>query len=186
MRVTYLPAALSCLALLAVGCVKVVNTDGIDACLAKKAKAEVLAYKLKTRFPSTQSAEHKLAETMYDEAAGDVNGFLDPVVSNLRLTKRIDVPKAKFEQHDASASLKKFLEDGPKLMGSGVVPVPDPVTAAAIASGVKVVLDGLIGLHNKLVDQAVRDARAVIEDGKMVPFSALTLQTIKSRYPEKP
>lgn len=188
MRTLLLTAVLTA-SLISIGCVKIKDTTGINTCLLQKAKAEVLAYRIKQRFPAPKpdaqpptTNPYSQAENLYSDAVGDVKGFLDGVVSDIRLKHEVSVSTSAFNETDAAKSLKTFREKGAELLGSGVTPTTDPVSPAALVEAAAKLVEEVKRLNDQWVDAAVKSAQETVERGYMEPFDKVDRDTLVRRY----
>lgn len=165
------------------GCMAIRSTEGVKAYLKETAKAEIEAVKLKDRFSGKESNEYKKAERLYDDAAAASNGWLKGLVFDAKSKNKFDVTIETYENSDAHKAIKLFLNESSLLPGVRYKTKGfDPITATAILNFSTLVIQKIVDMHNKQVQEAIERITEQLNISGWTTFSNISRDYIDKKY----
>lgn len=165
------------------GCMTIGSTEGVKAYIKDTAEAEYAAVKLKERFHNKESAEYKKAERLYDDAAVASNGWLKGLVFDANVKRKFDVTEKTYENSDAHKAIKSFLDESSLLPGMRYeMKGLDLVTANIILYFSDIVIQKILEMHNKQVQEAIARITEQLNKSGWTTFSNISQDYLDKKY----
>jgi hypothetical protein len=103
--------------LLLVGCrFEVKDVGGLQAYASDASCVRLRAIEMRSQFPDPASADYLRVRALYSEAMAQANAFVGSVRADVDIRNAaVDVPKSRYDQHQASVRLLEFMEETGRL-----------------------------------------------------------------------
>lgn len=165
------------------GCMTIGSTKGVKAYINDTAEAEYATVKLKERFYNKESVEYKKAERLYDDAAVASNGWLKGLVFDANVKREFDVTEKTYENSYAHKAIKSFLDESSLMLGVRYeMKGFDPVTATAIVNFSVLVIQKIVDMHNKQVQEAIARITEQLNKSGWTTFSNISQDYLDKKY----
>lgn len=161
-RNVLLVSVLTASVLLLSGCggLDIKHTGGITNYLIKQARCEMLAIKIKEKYPDPKSEQYKKAEGLFNDAAAVANGTIAQLIVAIKTSHVVDISNEDFKTSDINGKMQAFLSLDNELFPPALKAELTPTEAVSIAKDIS----GLVADWQDRVDKETDAGLKVMDD----------------------